>query len=177
MGHENITHPKIINIFIQIEKKFIKVMRLALVIIFLALGFLLAAQVVMRYGIESPFLGTEELAPMLALWGYFLGMVNATREREHITGGVLTLVFNSQRVILAVRIFGSLLCIIATIVFGFYSWDFFSFNFDIGRKSLYMRWPKYLWDLSMLTGFVLIGFYFTIQLFSEYKQFRNAKSN
>jgi TRAP-type C4-dicarboxylate transport system permease small subunit len=175
MGHQ-INHNKC-NYFAALELKFIKSIRFILVTVFILLGFLLFAQVVMRYGIESPFLGTEELAPMLALWGYFLGMVNATREREHITGGVLTLICKNIKIIQVVRIFGTLICLIATIIFGYYAWDFALFNLDIGRKSLYMRWPKYLWDFSMVTGFVLIGFYYVIQLVSEVKQFRKTKLN
>lgn len=175
MGHKKTK--TIFNYLAALELTFIKIIRFILVIVFISLGFLLFAQVVMRYGIESPFLGTEELAPMLALWGYFLGMVNATREKEHITGGVLTLICKNIKVIQSVRIFGSALCLITTIIFAYYAWDFALFNLEIGRKSLYMRWPKYLWDFSMMTGFVLIGFYYILQLFSEVMQFRKTKFN
>jgi len=167
---------KNVNPLYRIERQFIKVIRLVLVISSLSLGLLMAGQVVMRYGIESPFLGIEELAPMLALWVYFLGMVNATRERDHITGGIVTLIFSNQRVIDAVRIFGTLVCLVATIIFGYYAWEFAIFNFELGRKSLYMRWPKWLWDFSMLTGFVLVGFYYVLQLVVEVKHFKNTKA-
>lgn len=164
-----------INTFYRIERKFIRIVRFLLVATSLSLGLLMFSQVVMRYGIESPFLGTEELAPMLALWVYFLGMVNATREREHITGGIITLIFSNQRVIDGVRIFGTMVCLVATLIFGFYAWEFASFNFELGRKSLYLRWPKSLWDFSMLTGFVLVGFYYVLQLIVEVKHFKNSK--
>lgn len=164
---------KDVNLFFRFERKFVALIRLLLVIVSISLGLLMFSQVVMRYGIESPFLGIEELAPMLALWVYFLGMVHATRQREHITGGVLTLMTKNPYVIDGVRIFGTILCLVLTAVFGYYAYKSAMFNFDLGRKSLYLRWPKSIWDFSMVTGFVLVGFYYVLQLIAEIRAFKN----
>lgn len=161
----------------RVERKLAAVIRAVLVFASLALGLLMAAQVVMRYGIESPFLGIEELAPMLALWIYFLGMAHATREREHISGGVITLIFKSHRVIDAVRIGGTLVCLFATVLFGYYAYKYASFNFDLGRKSTYLRWPKSLWDFSMVIGLLLVGFYYVLQLVAEIRDFKSLHNN
>lgn len=140
------------------------------VLLSIALGFLMAAQVFMRYGLKSPFLGIEELAPMLGLWVYFLGMTNATRERDHITGGIISLLFSNAKTICFIRIFGTALCIVATLIFGYYAQKHAFFNFSIGRKSPYMGYSKALWDFSMVTGFALTGFYFILQFISESQQ-------
>ncbi|MBY4678368.1 TRAP transporter small permease [Marinobacterium arenosum] len=143
----------------------------------LLLGLLMASQVLMRYGLESPFLGIEELAPMLALWAYFMGMVYATRDQDHISGGVVALLIRNRSLIRAIRLAGSLACLVATGIFGYYAWDFASFNLDLGRKSLYMRWPKYLWDFSMVSGFTLMGFYYCLQIIAEARDLTMAKGN
>lgn len=137
----------------------------------------MAGQVLMRYGLESPFLGIEELAPMLALWAYFLGMIYATREREHISGGIITLIFKNKTVLQVIRLAGSFACLFAVCVFGYYALKFVSFNLDISRKSVYMRWPKYLWDFSMITGFVLMGFYYCLQIIAEVRGLKNGQNN
>ncbi|MEH6579343.1 MAG: TRAP transporter small permease [Amphritea sp.] len=165
-----------VSLFFRLERKFIALIRGLLVFVSIALGLLMFSQVVMRYGIESPFLGIEELAPMLALWIYFLGMTHATREREHITGGIVTLIFSNHRVIDAIRIFGTVVCLILTVVFGYFAYKYALFNFELGRKSLYLRWPKSLWDFSMFTGFLLVGFYYVLQLIAEVRDFKNIKS-
>ena len=156
--------------FYKLEKKLALLFRWATVLLSIALGFLMAAQVFMRYVLQSPFLGIEELAPMLGLWVYFLGMTNATRERDHITGGIISLIFNNPKIICCIRIFGTVLCLIATCIFGYYAQKHAMFNFGIGRKSPYMGYSKALWDFSMVTGFVLTGFYFVLQFMSESQQ-------
>lgn len=153
-----------------LEKKLAHLFRWATVLLSMALGFLMAAQVFMRYVLQSPFLGIEELAPMLGLWVYFLGMTNATRERDHITGGIISLIFSNAKIICSIRIFGTVSCLIATCVFGYYAQKYAMFNFGIGRKSPYMGYSKALWDFSMVTGFVLTGFYFILQFISEGQQ-------
>lgn len=77
------------SLFFRFEARLAQIIAVAMVLSTIALGLLMAAQVVMRYGLESPFLGIEELAPMLALWAYFLGMIYATRDQDHISGGIV----------------------------------------------------------------------------------------
>jgi len=152
------------------EKGIIVVVRWVAVLFSLALGFLMAAQVLMRYGLQSPFLGIEELAPMFGLWIYFFGMVHATRARDHITGGIIGLIFKNQLIICSVRIGGTVLCLLAICIFGFYAQKYAMFNLSIGRVSPYMGFSKAIWDFSMVVGFVLTGFYLVLQLISEIQQ-------
>ena len=168
------THPvKALAWVYRVEHWIAVILRWAAVLLSIALGFLMAAQVVMRYGLQSPFLGIEELAPMLGLWVYFLGMANATRERDHITGGIINLVFKNEKLICCIRMFGTILCLVSTCIFGFYAQKYALFNLSIGRMSPYMGFSKALWDFSMVTGFVLTGFYFVLQFVSEIQQFAN----
>lgn len=165
------------SLFYRMEARLAQVIAVVMVLSSISLGFLMAAQVLMRYGLESPFLGIEELAPMLALWAYFLGMIYATREREHISGGIITLLFKNKTILQVIRLAGSVACLFAVCVFGYYAINFVSFNLDISRKSVYMRWPKYLWDFSMLTGFALMGFYYCLQIIAEVRGLKNGQNN
>ena len=54
-----------------LEAKLAWLMRVILFVAMISLGLLMAAQVFMRYVISLPFLGMEEMAPMLAVWIYF----------------------------------------------------------------------------------------------------------
>ena len=150
-----------------IERQFSNLIALAMVLASVSMGLLMAVQVFLRYGLESPFLGIEELAPMLALWSYFMGMVLATREREHISGGLITLITRNPVLLLSIRLFGSVLCLGASLVFGYFAWKFASFNLELGTRSIYMRWPRYLWDLSMVAGFFMMAGYLLLQILAE----------
>ncbi|MFW8637345.1 TRAP transporter small permease [Cribrihabitans pelagius] len=153
--------------FYAIEDRIALLMRVVLFAAMIALGLLMAAQVFMRYVIASPFLGIEELAPMLALWIYFIGMAYCTRERDHIEGGVLTLLTRNRKTLLSVRLFGTLCCLATVAVFAWFAWDFASYNLSLNRKSTYMRLPKYIWDFSMISGFALMILYLVMQFFLE----------
>lgn len=165
------------SLFFRIEARMAQVIAIAMVFATLALGLLMAAQVVMRYGLESPFLGIEELAPMLALWGYFLGMVYATRDQDHISGGIVALIFKNHTLIQVIRLAGSFACLLAVCVFGYFALKFAQFNLDLNRKSIYMRWPKYLWDFSMVSGFALMAFYYCLQIIAEIRDLRNGSDS
>lgn len=154
----------------KVEHGLVTLLRWTAVLLALALGFLMAAQVVMRYGLKSPFLGMEELAPMMALWVYFLGMAHATRERDHIAGGIITLFVENKTIICAIRMFGTVACLVATCIFGYFAQKQAFFNVSIGRTSPYMGFSKGLWDFSMVVGFSLMGFYLILQLISEIRQ-------
>lgn len=135
----------------------------------LALSLTMVAQVLMRYVLEWPFLGIEEMAPLLALWCYFAGMIYSTRHRTHIEGGVLTLVTSNPRIIGVARAVGTLAALVALCVFFYYAYAIVEFNFNINRKSAYLRWPRYLWDISFLGGMAGMVFYLLIQLWFEVK--------
>ncbi|WP_293572967.1 TRAP transporter small permease [Phaeobacter sp.] len=158
-----------------IEDKLALLMRVVLSVAMIALGLLMAAQVFMRYAIASPFLGIEELAPMLALWIYFIGMAYCTRERDHIEGGVLTLLTQNRKTLLSVRLFGTLCCLVTVVVFAWFAWDFAAYNLSLNRKSTYMRLPKYIWDFSMVSGFVLMICYLVLQAFLEARALLTGK--
>ena len=165
------------SLFFRIEARMAQVIAIAMVFSTIALGLLMAAQVVMRYGLESPFLGIEELAPMLALWAYFLGMVYATRDQDHISGGIVALIFKNRTLIQGIRLAGSCACLLAVCVFGYFALKFAQFNLDLNRKSIYMRWPKYLWDFSMVSGFALMGFYYCLQIIAEVRDLKNGSDS
>ncbi len=162
------------SLFFKVEHRLSQLIATTMVMSSIMLGLLMAGQVVMRYGLESPFLGIEELAPMLAVWAYFMGMVYATREQEHISGGVVALLIKSPQVIRSIRLLGTVACLVAVCIFAYYAWEFAQFNLKLGRKSLYMRWPKSLWDFSMVTGFALMGFYYCLQIIAQWRDLMMA---
>lgn len=151
----------------SLEARLAWLMRVIMFVAMISLGLLMAAQVFMRYVISLPFLGMEEMAPMLALWIYFFGMAYSSRERDHIEGGVMTLITHNRTILLCLRLLGTVICLIALVIFLKYAIDFASFNIKVNRKSSYMRLPKYIWDFSMLFGFGLMIFYLTLQAFLE----------
>lgn len=160
--------------FFAFERAIANVTRALMIASALILGGMLFVQIVMRTAFDSGFLGIEETSTLFGVWIYFLGMGYATRGREHITGGILTLVIKSRKAIKAVRLVGSLTCVAACAIFGYHASNYALFIIDSGRVSLYLHWPRAIWVASILVGFALMIFYFLLQAAAEARDLRKS---
>ncbi len=151
----------------KLERYFDLGFRALMIFAGLALAVLMFAQVVMRYGFDSPFSGIEEVAILLGVWIYFLGMGYATRTQEHIHGGIVSLVVKDPFKMALVRFFSNIVCVIAAGVFGYFAIKYSLFVLEKGRLSLYLRWPKGLWSASMIAGFSMMTGYFLVHAVNE----------
>lgn len=94
-------------------------------------------------------------------------MAYCSRERDHIEGGMMTLIIKSPRILLVLRLIGSVATLVAVAIFFRFAWDFVAFNYSLGRKSTYLRLPKVLWDVSLLFGLGLMVLYAALQILAE----------
>jgi len=161
----------------KLERGFDLAFRALMIFSGLALAVLMFAQVVMRYGLDSPFSGIEEVAILLGVWIYFLGMGYATRTREHIHGGIVSLLVKDPFKMALVRFFSNFVCVIAAGVFGYFAIKYSLFVIEKGRLSLYLRWPKGLWSASMIAGFTMMTGYFLIHALQELRQILRLRKN
>ena len=142
----------------------------------LMLAALMFAQVIMRYVLESPFTGIEEASILLAVWVYFLGMGYATRQHDHIHGGILSLVVKDPYKTQLFRLFGSLICMLAACVFGYFACKYALKEIDRGRLSINLRWPRGIWSASMIVGFTMMVGYFLLNAIGQIRQLRTMKT-
>lgn len=143
----------------------------------LSLTGLMFAQVVMRYGLESAFVGIEEAAVLLGVWIYFLGMGYASRVKEHIHGGIVSLIFDDPYKIQLVRFSGSLISMIAACVFGYFACKYALFVIEKGRMSIYLQWPRGWWSGSMIVGFTMMAGYFLLDAIKSYQALIGIRSD
>ncbi len=163
---------------VQFERVLNTVFRSMMMLTCLGLAGLMFAQVVMRYVLESPFTGIEEVSILLAVWVYFLGMGYATREREHIHGGIVSLVVKDPHKVAIIRFFGSVICMLAACLFGYFAYKYALKEITRGRVSTNMRWPRGIWSASMIVGFAMMIGYFLLEAINEFRGLRkNAQHN
>ncbi|QDG76270.1 TRAP transporter small permease [Labrenzia sp. PHM005] len=139
--------------FLNFEKVYASILSNGLAAFSIALAVLMFAQVILRYGFNSPFVGIEEMALLFGAWVYFPAMAYVTRQGEHIHGGILTLVVTNPAIIQSVRLIMTVFSIIACVVFGYFAIKYAFFEIEKGRLSSYLRWPKGLWSFSLVIGF------------------------
>lgn len=163
------------NILIRFERLLNGIFRSMMLLAGLGLAVLMFSQVIMRYVLESPFTGIEEASILLAVWVYFLGMGYATREREHIHGGIVSLIVKDPYKVGVIRFIGSLTCMIAAIVFGYFACKYALKELDRGRLSVNLRWPRGLWSASMIVGFAMMVGYFLLETINEFRYLRRTR--
>ncbi|WP_417607284.1 TRAP transporter small permease [Oceanimonas baumannii] len=152
---------------IRLERVFDWCFRAMIIFSGLALAGLMFAQVIFRYVFNAPFSGIEEISILIGVWIYFLGMGYATRMKEHIQGGIVSLIISDPRKIRIINFFGSCVCVVAASVFAYFAIQYSLFVLEKGRLSLYLQWPKGLWSASMIAGFVMMTGYFLLQAINE----------
>ena len=147
----------LLKLLIRIERAFI-------VFFCVALAFLMVVQIILRYVFIAPFLGVEEIAVLLGLWIYFLGLIHVTRTRQHISSGVLQLFVRGRASIRAMEIFKLVVCVASSAIFLVFSVQYWIKTADSGRISTYLSWPMTIWVSSMVAGFGIATLLFTVHL-------------
>lgn len=130
----------------------------------IALTGLMLAQVIMRYVMESGFLGVEEIGVLLGVWFYFLGMALATRSGEQIRGGIADLLVTSTRGKRFLTLYETGFTLMANTIFCWLALQYTHSLLESGRTSTYMSWPTWLWASSMACGFLLATLFSLRQL-------------
>lgn len=142
----------------------VRVERWLIVFFCLALAFLMVVQIILRYVFIAPFLGVEEVAVLLGLWIYFLGLIYVTRTRQHISSGVLQLFVRGEKGRRAMEIFKLAVCLASSAIFLVFSVQYWIKTADSGRISTYLSWPMTIWVSSMVVGFGIATLLFAVHL-------------
>ncbi|SDP23220.1 TRAP transporter small permease [Desulforhopalus singaporensis] len=121
-------------------------------------------QVIMRYILEIPVMGLEEILVYPTLWLYFLGSVNASREDTQIKANVLDVFINSDRAKLIVRVFADLMGVIVSFWFTYWSWDYFRYALKVWKESPTLYIPTFYAECSFFIGLLLMTTFALIYL-------------
>lgn len=154
------------------EQTLIASLRKMMILFSMALALLMVVTVIMRYGIDNPFLAIEEASVLLGLWLYFTGAAYVTAKRSHICGGALHLLVKTDQGLRWVKLMTSLICLGITLVILTYAAKYGWFTFDKGRKSTYLQWPKWIWVFSMVFGFASMVLFLIMQTLRDYRAVR-----
>ena len=116
-------------------------------------------QVIMRYILELPVMGLEELLVYPTLWLYFLGSVNASREDTQIKANVLDVFLKTDRAKLIVRVIADLLSVIVASWLTFWAFDYFRYALRVWKESPTLYIPTFYAECALFIGLVLMTFY------------------
>lgn len=165
-----------LNFLIRLDSGFTRLSRFLLIFLCLFLTALMAFAVFLRYVLDQAFPAVEEVSILTGLWLYFIAMVLVTRERSHLTGGILELLSLSRRQRILIKAFNDVIGLGVLCFFGFYAAKYLLFMMKINRVSTNLDWPSALWVSAAVCGFAVMALYKLRDLFNhrnEYSQYDN----
>jgi TRAP-type C4-dicarboxylate transport system permease small subunit len=114
----------------------------------------MTVQVVLRYLLQVPLMGVEEMSTLFGLWLYFAGFALVSVNDSHIRGGFFSAFLSARAKDRLDRLF-LLACAGLCVYFFLLSLDYTQFVFDVNRRSTFLRWPTVIWSASLNLGLAL----------------------
>lgn len=127
-------------------------------------------QVVMRYILELPVMGLEELLVYPTLWLYFLGSVNASREDTQIKANVLDVFLKTDRARLIVRVTADVMSVVVSGWLTYWAWDYFQYALRVWKESPTLYIPTFYAECSLFVGLVLMTAFAAWYLFKNIRR-------
>ncbi|WP_375056182.1 TRAP transporter small permease [Zobellella sp. DQSA1] len=151
-------------VFSLLHKRLLLIQRLIMGFSTLAFSILIFIQVFIRYFLDIPLYGVEEISVYLAVWLYFIGAGYGIYRGNHISAGVMDIVLSSPR---ARAITSLLVSVISLAIICWVFWIvvvYFQWSLARAPKSPELRISLYFIHAAMLAGTGLMLFYTLIEL-------------
>ena len=145
-------------------------LKLQRVVMLVSICFCTTAVVVavfMRYIVQAPIIGIDDLATYVAFWLYFVGASYGAYERSHIKAELVHLIFRTQRTYVKVRVATSfinfgLACYVIPWAYQYTAWGFT--ELEQSRSAIFgSTYPVVYFQISITFAFILMAMYFLIE--------------
>ena len=148
-----------------------------IVLILLAvIPLLVFTQVILRYVLNLPLMGIEELLLFPAIWLYFLGGSMASKARNHIDCGVLVLYIKKETSLALFRLVRMVLSVIIGCWASYWAYWFFSYSLSKWKQSDLLYLPMFFAESAVFIGVVLMVFFSVVELIDRVNEYRVALS-
>jgi TRAP-type C4-dicarboxylate transport system permease small subunit len=121
-------------------------------------------EVVLRYVLNKPLMGIEEIVPLGAFWLYFIGASYGSFKRTHIKAEVVEMMAKNPRVVAISRVVASAVSFGLSLFLCKWGLDFFIYGLTEGQRSATVFIPMIYSQSAIFFGLVLMTFYFLIEM-------------
>ncbi|REG86692.1 TRAP transporter small permease [Marinomonas pollencensis] len=134
----------------------------------IAFTLLVFIQVISRYIFDYSFFGIEEAASYLAIILYFIGAAYGTHAKGHISASIVDSLCHPGRFVNASHVITCLISTFLCIYLCTETWELVQFNLKMDVRSVELRIPIAWIYIGMLTGMILMAFYFFIEMIEAF---------
>lgn len=148
----------------------------------LSIAILIFVQVLLRYVFVAPLMGIEEILAFPTIWLYFLGGVNASRERSHIVAKILEVFMKKPITIYIENIFMSLFSTGIVLWLTYWAYDYFRYSLRSWKLSSSLSIPMFIGESAVFICLLFMSLYTILELIENisilvgYKRAKGEKS-
>ena len=135
---------------------------------------LVTAQVLLRYVFHMPLMGIEELLLFPIIWLYMLGGANASRERNHIICGILSLYLTKPKSIPLFNLTRTVISMIVSLWLTYWALWFFTYSLSRWKLSDLLYLPMFFGESALFIGLLLMTLYTAVELYDYVQVYRKG---
>jgi len=135
---------------------------------------LVTAQVLLRYVFHMPLMGIEELLLFPIIWLYMLGGANASRERNHIICGILSLYITKPKSIALFNLTRTVISMIVSLWLTYWALWFFTYSLSRWKLSDLLYLPMFFGESALFIGLLLMTLYTAVELYDYVQVYRKG---
>jgi TRAP-type C4-dicarboxylate transport system permease small subunit len=135
---------------------------------------LVTAQVLLRYVFHMPLMGIEELLLFPIIWLYMLGGANASREKNHIICGILSLYIKKPKSIALFNLTRTVISLIVSLWLTYWALWFFLYSLSRWKLSDLLYLPMFFGESALFIGLLLMTLYTAVELYDYVQVYRKG---
>jgi len=139
-----------------------------------AVAFMLAWGVFSRSILNAPVFGLEELVLISAMWLYLMGAVLAGKDRSHLTGDFVSVIFKNKKFIAGMSVLATVISLIMALYFVSWSYELLAWSIKKSQITPVFKLPWYISQSSLFVGSVAMVFYLVRDVIKDCQKFINV---
>lgn len=131
-------------------------------------------QVIMRYLLHAPVMWLDETLVFPAIWMYFLGCANASRENTQIVAKVLDIFLTKESHKAALDGLASICSTVVSVWLTYWAWEYFMYATKAWKLTPNLFFPLSLAEYAFFFGMLLVTFYTAYQVVKDIQRLKEA---
>jgi len=140
-------------------------------ILLIVIPLLVVAQVILRYVLQMPLMGIEEIMLFPTIWLYMLGGGVASCERDHIQAGILALYIKKEK---SLSVFYLVRTVVSVLISGwltFWAFKYFLYSMKVWKLSSLLYLPLFFGESAMFIGLVFMTYFTFVELIDRFNEY------
>lgn len=143
----------------------------------LSVAILMFIQVILRYVLNMPLMGIEELCYFPTVWLYLFSAVKASSERGQLVARVLEIFCKRQRSVLLLRGIAAFASSVILIWLTWWGYDYFKYAFRIQKETATLYLPWIYAEATVFIAMLLMTVYTLLELRDMLMLYRNTPAS